>query len=305
MTAMGFFKRNISFVLLMAAALVTVAALVFLFAQKRIAAKQKEDKVQEQISSFEAAERGSYSINAANLAAAKSNRTRTDKAVQDFVDTLVERYSFPPEKRTGLECVQILRDECAAMQKALAAKGVAVAATAVDFSFDPVFKSTTPPAESDTPQLLKQLRIISEIMAAVGPSMGSGSQVLRVNRLTPSGARPLKDGLYSVETFEVAVSGTDTAVQKLLNSLQGNEAKGIFIVRSVDIQELVSVGDEKGPRTPVRPGSGPVAGRGAAKSGALVKENPAIEKKDDRIFLSPRDIQAVLLVDLVEFENTK
>ena len=301
---MGFIKRNLGFVLFLAVMAAGCGAFSWALWVTHIKTAAREETVKQQIEFMQTVERGSYTVGHRNVVAAMENRTRSVQALNGFLAGLAENYGFPAVKMMkGLTCVADLQDAIVNWNRELTQKGVAVLAEAQDFSYGPVFKSITPPNENDTERLLKQKKMINEIVRILGET-GSGIQLVRLERQGDPAvaAAPLKDGVYRVEAFELGVQGSYDSLVKLCNSLQ-REANGIFIVRSLDVQAQPQgvEGDaaaEKGASAKtadnLHPGRQPV-GRPASE----------LSEKEGRIAFKPYQVRALLSLDVVEFSGPK
>ena len=301
---MGFIRHNLGFVLFLVFMAAGFGAFSWALWGAHAKTVAREETVKQQIEFMHTVEHGSYTVGHRNVVVATENRIRSGQAFNGFLAGLAENYGFPAVKMMkGLTCVADLQDAIINWNRELTQKGVAVLAEAQDFSYGPVFKSITPPNENDTERLLKQKKMIGEIVRILGET-GSGVQLVRLERQgdLAASAAPLKDGLYRVESFEIGVQGSYDSLVKLCNSLQ-REANGIFIVRSLDVQAQPqgAEGDaatEKGKSAKaadnLRTGRQPV--------GQPVSE---LSEKEGRIAFKPYQVRALLSLDVVEFSGPK
>jgi hypothetical protein len=196
---MGFVKRNLVFVVLMAIAVLAVAALTILFFGKRGEAEERKVEAQKQIASLAQAKTLAYTVNEANLAQARKNRTVAGESFGSFLAGLAARSSFSVEPVHGVECKSRLREECTDLKGQLDRAGIGVTTEAADFSFGAVFYSPAIPTDADASQLLKQMKIVREIVQ-LALKMKPGAALLRINRMTSpaDAARPSKDGVSNL-----------------------------------------------------------------------------------------------------------
>ncbi len=326
---MGFVKRNLAFVLMMAVALLAVAGLSFLFVQKTGEAKERKEEAKKQIETLQGAQSLAFTVNPTNLDQAVKNRKAADGAFGAFLSGLAERSAFAVETVRGVECKSRLKEECAELKALLDKAGIGVSTEAADFSFGEVFNSPAIPADADAAQLLKQMKVIREIVQMV-LKMKPGTSFLRVTRLTSpvDAARPAKD-LYRTQSFELIVQGGNPSIQDLVNQIHRSE-RGVFILRRFEMQSVdqapggvispVSTGDGRtGVSTPragttavpnalmgtMAPPVPTVPGGAAAAAGA--KTGPAMlgSKSEERVAFQPHEVRAILTLDMVEFEAKK
>jgi hypothetical protein len=322
---MGFVKRNLVFVVLMAIAVLAVAALTILFFGKRGEAEERKVEAQKQIASLAQAKTLAYTVNEANLAQARKNRTVAGESFGSFLAGLAARSSFSVEPVHGVECKSRLREECTDLKVQLDRAGIGVTTEAADFSFGAVFYSPAIPTDADASQLLKQMKIVREIVQ-LALKMKPGAALLRINRMTSpaDAARPSKDGVSRTQTFELVVRGAHASIQELVNQIDRSE-RGIFILRSFEMQSLDQApGGVISPVLPVEKAGttprtstavpsvfgGPLvptipAGGAVAAPGTEAKKQMLSSKKEDRVAFQPHEVQATLLLDLVEFEPKK
>lgn len=334
---MDFIKRNLGFLLFLAAALVVPAVLAVLWWQTAAETARFRQQVQEQEKFLDGVRRGQFALNQDNVQVAKRNQALTEEAFREFVRTLTVRYGLPA--RTGvepLECVRIVKDQRERMEKELTdpAKKITVSQGARNFSFDAILSSSTPPLAADVPVILKQLQIVGEIVraAATSPGLREFGGISR-----PLGLAAADQDLYQVVPLEVSVSGNFKSIQRFVNQLQQRQTAGIFVLRSIELtsrdqaagnlmgsemtgggpgvpgpgREFMMPAGMPGVRTPaaVRPPAG-TSVRGDRRTGEPAVEEaaetgPALlaEEKDRRTVFSTHDLDARILIDFVEFKK--
>ena len=299
---MGFIRHNMWFVLFLTAMVTGIGVLswaLWVTKQKNTA---RQATVKQQIEFMQTVEKGSYTVGRRNVEAAKKNRELTGEAFNGFLAGLANNYGFPAGKMKGLTCVAALQDATVSWNRELTQKGVAVLAEAQDFSYGPTFKSTVPPNENDTERLLKQVKMIGEMVRILGEA-GSGIQLVRLERQgVGTAAPPLKDGLYRVESFELGVQCHYDSLVKLCNSLQ-REANGIFILRSLDVQSQLQ-GIESGAATEKGKEAKALDNQRSARPVGVRAPTEQAEK-ESRVAFKPYQVQALLLLDVIEFAGPK
>lgn len=332
---MEFIRRNIGFLLLWLISLLLAGGLAFLWFRSYDTAATFEGKVKGQKDFMAQVKRMPYGLNQPNVEVAGQNRVLAEAVYKDFQRLLVMRYGVPTEKNiTGLDCVRQVKESCRTMQQALLDKGIVAPADLKWFSFDSVATSSTLPTADEVPLILKQLRIVEEVMRLVTQS--SLTDLRRVSRTT--GLQPIAKAQYSMTCFELSVSGSYRAIERFVNQVQ-RESKGIFIVRTTEIStgdqaasgqiaSLSSMAPTAGPAAgAIGPGGMPpemmMPGPGwnggnmppprMVQPGAKGEVNKAVPAKtelkyidltkDQRTVFKPHDMQALIVVDFVEFKK--
>jgi len=319
-------KHNLGFLLFVIAGAILALGLGFAWIRtgEKTAATEKSVKAQEKI--IDQSQRLAFALSPDNLLRAQTNRTVTEQAFRDFLRTLVDRYGIPAETSTGLDCVRILKEECRNMERELRdpAKDITLGQDAAKFSFESILNSSSIPSAEDVPIILKQMRIVQEVVKVAGKSRLREFQ--RISR--PQGLRAINKDLYASVPLEISLAGGYRAIQEFVNALQQRDALGIFILRSVELTSQDQVGangsiaamDAMAPAAaPVRGGPGEFGGRpppGSLGMRKIATTGPAATvivdprgssliplEKDRRVVFSPHDLQARILVDFIEFKK--
>ena len=259
-----------------------------------------------------------------NQELAARNYQTAQKEFTAFLRELATRYGIPEEGGiNGLESLRLIKEECLRMEQELADKSVQLAPDNAFFSFGDVARSTTLPRAEDVPFILRNLRIVSEVVRVCGRS--GISELSGISR--PAGLKPLDKDLYTVTPLQLNVEGSYKSIQRLVNQLQ-REAKVIVLVRSLELDAR-----EQTPMATTAPGAPTAAATrrpatsagmpgmppgmagmppmmppaGRAPLAADGKEKPAEPAlpvdKEQRLVFSPGDVSAVLILDVLEFKK--
>ena len=337
---MEFLKRNIGFLILLLVTVVLLAGCVLFWVAAVKTSSEFEQKVEAQKMFMAEVKRSQHTLSKPNVQTALANRELAEAIYRNLIRGLVQRYSVPLETGTGMECVRILKDEILRLHTELKEKNVLLGGTAQYLSFDSVAKSASLPNPADVPRILKQLRIVNELVRVV---IKSGVMELReVSR--PAGLRVIDKGMYELYPFEIVVSGEYKQIQRLVNQLQ-REAKGIFILRSIDITSkdqaaggavahfnaltalgtptdtnaaagmpggmmdqgmpgmMMPGGMQPGMQPGGMPGRTTAAARGTAKAKAPERSKLLDVDKEQRTVFQTHELGAVIVVDYIEFKK--
>ena len=316
---MEFVKRNLGF---LAAAVIflilTVVVAVFWQSANR-RGQAIEAKVSEQKAFMADIRREKFALNQHNQELAARNYQTAQREFTAFLRELATQYGVPEESVVnGLECLRLIKEECLRMEQELADKSVQLAPDNAFFSFGDIARSTTLPRAEDVPFILRNLRIVSELVRVCGRS--GISELIGISR--PAGLKPLDQELYTVTPLQLTVEGSYKSIQRLVNQLQ-REAKVIVLVRSLelDARDQIPVlaaaanqlsGTTATARRAATPGGMPGLPPGMRSAGrpplmADGKEKPAepalpVDKKQRQVF-APGEVSAVLILDVLEFKK--
>lgn len=331
---MEFIKHNFGFLLFVSVGLILALVLGGAWLQTYTATVSTESGVKEQEKVIDQSQRGSFALNQENLLQAQKNRKVTEDAFKDFLGVLVTRYGIPTETTTGLDCVRVLKEQCRLMERDLKdpAKDITLGQNTAKFSFDSILSSPSIPSAEDVPVILKQMRIVEEVVKVAGKSRLREFQSIS----RPLGLKVINKDLCTVVPLEVSVAGGYKAIQDFVNALQQREALGIFILRSIDLtsQDQVGAGGSIAAMDAMAPGAAPAGRPGAFEPGGIGRPTPMMPfgpgvprtpatgagtektapvevkgstdillEKDQRVVFSPHELQARILVDFVEFKN--
>lgn len=331
---MEYIKNNVGFLLFVVVGIVLAAVLGWFWLKTYQATGTTENSVQGQEKIIDQSQSGPFALNQENLLRAQQNRAVTEAAFKDFVRLLAVRYGIPAENASGLDCVRILKEECRLMERELKdpSKDITLGQNMARFSFDSILSSPSIPSPEDVPVILKQMRIVEEVVKMVSKSRLREFQTL----LRPLGLKVINKDLYTVVPLEVGVAGGYRAVQDFVNALQQRDALGIFILRSIELtsQDQVGAGGSIAAMDAMAPGAAATARGGAfapgvpgrplpvmpvipgmprtAAPGAGAERTASPEAKeqaeidldrDHRVVFSPHEVQARILLDFVEFKK--
>ena len=319
---MEFVKRNLGFLAAVVVFLILTVVLAVFWQSANRRGQAIEAKVSEQKAFMADIRREKFALNQHNQALAARNYQTTQKEFTAFLRELATRYGIPEESGiNGLESLRLIKEECLRMEQELADKNVQLAPDNAFFSFGDIARSTTLPRAEDVPFILRNLRIVSELVRVCGRS--GISELSGISR--PAGLKPFDKDLYTVTPLQLTVEGSYKSIQRLVNQLQ-REAKVIVLVRSLelDAREQIPMAATTAPgastTAPRRPAASagmppvmmgmppmmPPAGR--APLAADGKEKPAEPAlpvdKEQRLVFSTGDVSAVLILDVLEFKKT-
>lgn len=321
---MEFVKRNLGFLAAVVVFLVLTVVVAVLWQRANRRGQAIETKVSEQKAFMADIRREKFALNQHNQALAARNYQTTQKEFTAFLRALATRYGIPEESGiNGLESLRLIKEECLRMEQELADKNVQLAPDNAFFSFGDIARSTTLPRAEDVPFILRNLRMVSEIVRVCGRS--GISELSGISR--PAGLKPFDKDLYTVTPLQLTVEGSYKSIQRLVNQLQ-REAKVIVLVRSLELEarDQTPMGAATTPGAPAaatttrRPAASagmppgmmgmppmrPPAGR--APLAADGKEKPAEPAlpvdKEQRLVFSTGDVSAVLILDVLEFKKT-
>jgi Tfp pilus assembly protein PilO len=319
---MEFVKRNLGFLASVVVFLILTVVLAVFWQSANRRGQAIEAKVSEQKAFMADIRREKFALNQHNQSLAAQNYQTAQKEFTAFLRELATRYGIPEESGiNGLESLRLIKEECLRMEQELADKNVQLAPDNAFFSFGDIARSTTLPRAEDVPFILRNLRIVSEIVRVCGRS--GISELIGISR--PAGLKPLDKDLYTITPLQLNVEGSYKSIQRLVNQLQ-REAKVIVLVRSLELDAREQI-----PATATTaPGASATATRRPAASAGMPpgmmgmppmmppagraplaadgKEKPAEPAlpvdKEQRLVFSPGDVSAVLILDVLEFKKT-
>lgn len=321
---MEFVKRNLGFLATVVVFLILTVVVAVLWQSANRRGQMIEVKVGEQKAFMADIRREKFALNQHNQDLAARNYQTTQKEFTAFLRALASQYGIPEENGVnGLDTLRLIKEECLRMEQELADKSVQLAPDTAFFSFGDIARSTALPQAEDVPFILRNLRVVSEIVRVCGRS---GITEFRGISL-PAGLKPIDKDLYTVTPVQLTVDGSYKSIQRLVNQLQ-REAKVIVLVRSLDLE----AGDQT-PMAAAAPGAPAAATRrtatsaglpgmppgmmgmpammppaGRASAAAEGKEKPSESAlpvdKEQRLVFSPGDVSAVLVLDVLEFKKT-
>ncbi|MFA5204917.1 MAG: Amuc_1100 family pilus-like protein [Lentisphaeria bacterium] len=324
---MEFVKRNAGFLALVLVFLVGTAVSAVLWRTANRRALEIEDKVRSQQEFMAKIRREKFGLNQRNLDLAARNRLASQRELVSFLDGLASQHGLVEESGiTGLDCLRIIKEEALRMAQELEGKNIQVPTDAAFFSFGDLARSTSLPKSEEVPLILRNLRLVSEIVRVCGRS--GITEFSGISR--PGGLKPLVKDLYTDTPVQLTVTGSYKSIQRLVNQLQ-KEAKQVILVRSVELEArdqvpsgTTTAAGGGAAATPGRPGGAPAASRqpagmppgmmpGRMMMPGVPAAAPADDKtageplppvdKEQRLVFASAEMTAVLVLDVLDFKK--
>lgn len=226
---LDFLKKNLGLIAFGIASVVVSCLLLVGILKAVKSGSEYRKEVAEQYDFLERAKNKGTALTGENLDVARANHALARSKFLELRKLLWTKFSIPLEQRTDVQCVRILKTECQRMHKALEEKEVAIGGNSAYFSFDA--EATTLPPRSQVPIILKQLRIIHEIVRLVGASYLTELRTVERTAKTSIDQRDM----YSIVPFEISVVGEFKRIQGFVNQLQ-RESRYLFFVRELSLQ---------------------------------------------------------------------
>jgi len=323
---MEFVKRNAGFLALVLVFVVGTAVSAVLWRTANRRASEIEDKVRSQQEFMAKIRREKFGLNQRNLDVAGRNRLAAQRELVSFLDGLASQHGLAEESGiTGLDCLRIIKEEALRMTQELEGKNIQVPTDAAFFSFGDLARSTSLPKSEEVPFILRNLRLVSEIVRVCGRS--GITEFSGISR--PGGLKPLDKGLYTDTPVQLTVTGSYKSIQRLVNQLQ-KEARQVILVRSVELEARdqlpggTTTAGGGAAATPGRPGGATAAPRQpagmppgmmpgrmmmpAAPAAAPADDKTAAEPlppvdKEQRLVFASAEMTAVLVLDVLDFKK--
>lgn len=235
---MSVLKRNIGLVIFSAAALATALVLAVFISNFASEAEDFETKVKEQRKFFRDLKNREVPINQANLEVISQNYDLIRNELGGLRERLHQESLIPVEEVSGVEAKNTLTRSARDMRQKLEATGILVSEAAASFSFNDILAAEgLPDKETEVPILMKQLKIIQEIVRLTSDAYVN--QVLDIQR--PMRLQDAEHEFFTVMPFKVEVQGKVNAIKKLVTSLQ-SDSKYLFAVQNVKISSANNAG---------------------------------------------------------------
>lgn len=235
---MSVLKRNIGLFTFCAAAIIAAVVLAVFINNFASEAENFETKVKEQREFFRELKNRAVPINQANLEVLSQNYDLVSNELAGLRAGLHQESQIPVQEVSGVEAKNILTRSARDMRQELEATGILVSEAAASFSFNDILAAEgLPDKETEVPILMKQLKIIQEIVRLTSDAYVN--QVLDIQR--PTRLQDAEREFFTVMPFKVEVQGKVSAVKKLVTSLQADAAY-LFAVQNLKISSANNAG---------------------------------------------------------------
>jgi hypothetical protein len=237
---MDFLKKNIGLIIYAIVCLTLSGLIVTGIRRAAATAGESKKKVQRQAEFFERIKSNEYAINRANREVAGENQTMVEAKFQELRQWLAQNYSIamdtPP---TSVECVTILQEEIRRMKKDIEDKGIVVGGTCQLFSFDAQATSSVLPPVGDIPLILRQLKVVKEVVRIVGLSLAQTNpndpkpaELSSIQRVL--GLKTQDSDLYTITPVDISVVAPMPQIQDLVNRFN-KESQYLFFLRNITL----------------------------------------------------------------------
>lgn len=306
---MEILKKNLQFVIFCAACLLVCAGLVFLERQAAAKAKTMRNDAEKKRAFFENIRKGEFALTEENVAIAENNRQLMEKQLKEFEGRLHADYRIAVQENvTPVACSERLRKQILAFREELRAGDVILRDSEKNFVFQSIAESARVPPSELVPGILKQLRIVEEIVRSVREN-----HMKRLDQITLLDAGESWQGvedeeeLHTYNRYRLIVAGKTPDVQQLINNLQGR-CKYLVAVRQVEfIREGETVQRADAPtRTPA---DARVPGEWVPPSMAGLGRDAETDeysgpKRDERVATNGI-VRVALVFDVLEFPEVE
>jgi hypothetical protein len=186
-------------------------------------------------------------LNQDNIRIAKDNQEKAQAFLQEFQDQLVTKYGVRSETMSGLDVISYVNDQLYSMYTKLQEMNIVPGNNLGYFSFDNVAQRDTAVDQEVVPVILKQLKVVQELIRLAG-----NAYVTELNSVRRLAGTAVTEGeYYDSMPFQVVVIGKSSAVQRYINLIQSEEARYLFHIRylalnSGDLNTLSSMATADG-----------------------------------------------------------
>lgn len=227
---LDFLKKNLLLIAFGVVSLIVSCILAVRILGAAKSAGEYRTKVGEQYDFLNGIKDKGTAVTEENKKVAEVNHKLARRKFLDLRKLLRAKSRIPEENPSAERCVVILEKECQRMLRALEEQDVEVAGNTAYFSFDAEAKVL--PHQSRVIGILKQLRIIQEIVRLVGESYLA--ELRLIDR--PLAKTEIDDSreMYGTIPFEVSVVGELKRIQRFVNQLQ-RESRYLFFIRHLSL----------------------------------------------------------------------
>jgi len=260
---MDFLRRNIGLLSYGGVSLVLAVLIIIGIRSAGKTAADREKKVRRQMDFFKKVETSEVTPSRANCDTAEENLSLVQDKFYDIRHWLFQTYTVPREAPpSAVECVRTLQDVIRQMRAELLAKEISVG-NCKFFSFDSLATSRTLPPSADVPAIMRQLKIVREIVRLVG--LSGVAEISNIGR--PLGLNVLEEDLYTITPLELSVLGEYPKIEELVNKLQ-RDSQYLFFLRNLAIGTKDQAPGGRPPGFTGKGAGGPAGGAAAPRPGA-------------------------------------
>lgn len=301
---MDFIKKKPLLTLSLVIAVLLAAFLAVKIKQASASARESGKEI-ERLKQFGIKEANAkYSATAENLAISEANLTETQEQLLALQKALYEASHVEFNRNvSNTQCKNQLFEGTAKFVNDLASQGIDVTESSKYFSFASVINAEKlPDEEFEVPVLMKQLRVVGEIVEILKTSQIT--QLVSLDRLKGVGVAEKKP--FKVMPLAMQVRGSSSSVMAFLSQLQ-KDSNYYFVIRKVTFKsqppaingrKAGAVGGGTVPSTfPDSPGTGKTSSEGAEGTGPDVPFAEQFEVQFADI------VTADIRFDFVEFKN--
>ncbi|MFW5803522.1 MAG: hypothetical protein ACOCWJ_06350 [Verrucomicrobiota bacterium] len=276
-------KRNIGLVVFLVIGLAAAIVLVVMVKQQTAHASDLQEKVEEQVAFFEKVKREKVAITEDNLETALRNKSLAEARLTNLRAMLQSRSAIAVPDYTGVECKNLLREETQAMRDQLFERRIQIPASVSRLSFGTILDSAgLPDEDTEVPILVKQLRLIQEVVRLAGEAFIT--EFSNIERL--GGTAVLEGDDYNIVPFRVTVTGNLPKVKNFVTKLQ-RDSEYFFLIHFFHVDALSSVQDAIEAR-PAAALAGVRDGVDQSDQGRFMPGMPDADFRDERSRTRPR-----------------
>ena len=225
---MNFIKRNKLLVALASVALVVAILLGAMLFKRATAAAEFENKVQQQKKFFQKIKDQKIAVTQKNLKLLDSNVDKTKEQLKQLQTKLWQKTHINTRNLNRVNTKNTLREEVINMRNKLEKRGITVAESASGFSFGNILQGDTLPEEKEVPVILKQVKIINEIVDILAEHYINSVQ----NIERPFGLKLDKREFFNIIPITLNITGDSKAIRQVVTSLQ-QDSDYVFVVETI------------------------------------------------------------------------
>ena len=226
---MNFLKNNKIIVVLIAVAVIVAVLLGFMLLKRSAEAAEIQDKVQQQKEFFDKIKSQDIAINEQNRQFLENNVDKTKEQLKQLQTKLWQKTNISTRNLNGIKTKNKLRDDVLNMRNKLEKRGISVSESASGLSFGNILQEDKlPDVESEVPIILKQLKIVKEIVNILAQSNIDSVQ----NAARPFGLKLDNRTFFNIVPFKFTITGSSKAIRKVITALQ-KDSEYIFIADTI------------------------------------------------------------------------
>jgi len=217
---MDIIKRNIGFLVFLVISLIIIVVLAVAERNQARLLKEKRQTFSDHVDFFKGLDDQKEAVDEENLEIVRDNLETARSQLRRLQKELAGRSQLNISEMASDETKVYLDRKVREMEALLEDNNVEFAEVARDFSFGPVIQSTGLPEQSvEVPALLRQMAVVERIVELI-----ADSGIMEVTELSrPAGIREIRQDDYTVNRFELRITGSLESVKKLVNSIHEDQ----------------------------------------------------------------------------------